>query len=313
VIKIKKIIYLVLILIACANKTTGEISDGLFMTIGNKPITKSDVRNEIKLLLILKNESYNEENSKKIYDEAVKSLVKSNIKKIEIEKNETLQINKEDLDKELNRLANNINIDVNTLKNIFSSNDLDFSLVEEQIKVELLWNSLIFSIYRNRVRIDPEKINEKIIEIENNRKQINEYLVSEIIIQNKDENNIELEINELKEIIEAEGFANAAKRISISKSAANGGKLDWVQEDKITAQIKNIVENTPVGQLSEAIVLKDGILIFKIEDKRKSERKINIDKLKDELVFLEKNKILGMHSLSHYDKVKRSVAVNFYK
>jgi len=313
VIKIKKIIYLTLILIICTGKISAEISDGLFMTVGNKPITKSDVKNEIKLILILKNESYNEEKSAKIYGEAVKSLIKSNIKSIEVEKNETIKINKIEVDNELKRLVNNIDVNIDTLKNIFASNGLDFSLLEEQIKVELLWNNLIFNLYRNRIKIDPEKINEKIIALEKNKKEIEEYLVSEIVVKQKEEDNVELEISELKRIIETEGFANAAKRISISESATNGGKLEWIQEDKITAEIKKIVDNTQVGQLSEAIVLKDGILIFKIENKRKTTQKININKLKEELVFLEKNKILSMHSLSHYDKVKRSVAVNFYK
>ena len=37
-------------------KGNAEISDSLFMTIGNKPITKSDIVNEIKTILILNNE-----------------------------------------------------------------------------------------------------------------------------------------------------------------------------------------------------------------------------------------------------------------
>ena len=125
--------YLVLIIIVCQSKISAEINNGIFMTVGSKPITKSDIKNEVKLLLILRNESFNEEKSKMLYDQAVKSLIKSNIKLIEIEKSDTLQINEQDIDNELKRLANNINIDVDTLKNIFSSNDLDFALVKKQI------------------------------------------------------------------------------------------------------------------------------------------------------------------------------------
>ena len=32
---------------------------------------------------------------------------------------------------------------------------------------------------------------------------------------------------------------------------------------------------------------------------------------KNKLVVAEKNKILGMYSLSHYDKVRRSIAIKF--
>ena len=47
-IKIKKIIFLVLLSLICIEKGSTEINDSLFMTIGNKPITKSDFVNEIK-------------------------------------------------------------------------------------------------------------------------------------------------------------------------------------------------------------------------------------------------------------------------
>ena len=52
-IKIKKIFFLVLFLLINIEKTNAEISDSLFMTIGNKPITHSDLVDEIKIILIL--------------------------------------------------------------------------------------------------------------------------------------------------------------------------------------------------------------------------------------------------------------------
>ena len=52
-IKIKKIFFLFLFLLINIEKTNAEISDSIFMTIGNKPITKSDLVDEIKIILIL--------------------------------------------------------------------------------------------------------------------------------------------------------------------------------------------------------------------------------------------------------------------
>jgi len=60
VIKIKKIIFLVLLSSICLEKGIAEISDSIFMTVGNKPVTRSDIVNEIKIILILNNESYSE-------------------------------------------------------------------------------------------------------------------------------------------------------------------------------------------------------------------------------------------------------------
>ena len=66
---------------------------------------------------------------------------------------------------------------------------------------------------------------------------------------------------------------------------------------------------TPIGDISEPIVLPEGILIFKLRDKRKIKR--NIEEEKNQLVNFEKTKILRMHSSSHYDKLKRSTSIKF--
>ena len=86
-IKIKKIIFLVLITLICIGKGNAKISDSLFMTVGNKPITHSDIVNEIKIILILNNESYSSEKSRQFQELAIKSIIKRNIKQIEIDRN----------------------------------------------------------------------------------------------------------------------------------------------------------------------------------------------------------------------------------
>ena len=93
-----------------------------------------------------------------------------------------LKFKREDLEKKLIELANNVNMDLETLKNICESNALDFSLIEDQIKIELFWNTLIFELYKNRIKINAEEIEERLKLIQN-KEQINEYLISEILIK----------------------------------------------------------------------------------------------------------------------------------
>ena len=70
--------------------------------------------------------------------------------------------------------------------------------------------------------------------------------------------------------------------------------------------------NTAIGNISEPIILPKGILFFKVKDKRKIQKFKNLEKAKDQLVNAEKLKILNMHSLSHYDKLRRSVSINYF-
>jgi parvulin-like peptidyl-prolyl isomerase len=101
-------------------------------------------------------------------------------------------------------------------------------------------------------------------------------------------------------------------QLSISESAVNGGDLGWLNESKLAKKFRLILSNTPVGDLSPAVLLNENVLIFKVRDKRKIEREINLEDLKNQLVESEKTKMLNMYSRSHYENLKRLVSIKFF-
>lgn len=309
--KIKYIFFLIFFLLIKLESANTEINDGLFMTIGNKPITKSDIVDEIKIILILNNESYSDEKRDKLHELAVKSTVKRTVKQIELERHDFFRFNQEDLEMELSKLASNIFIDIDTLKNICESNELDFSKIEEQVKTELHWNSLIFEIYKHNLNINQSEIEDKLKSAQN-EKTLDEYLISEIVIKKKETEELNLQVENIKSKIQNEGFENVAKELSLSESGIRGGDLGWISESIISEKIKSVLIKTPVGSLSESILLPDNnILIFKLREKRKVEKNISIEQIKNQLINAEKTKILNMYSMSHYDKVLRSISIKF--
>ena len=310
--KIKKIFSIILIIFLSSTvKGTAEINDGLYITVGNKAVTKSDVVDEIKKILILNNVIYSEDKREELHQLAVKSVIKLNVKKIEVERNDFLEFSKNDLNNELTRMANNLDMDLDTLKSVFSSNELDFSIVEDQIKTELLWNSLIFYLYRNRISINLSEIDEQ-LRLNQNKEEFMEYLISEIVIKAVEKDKLESKIEEIKNKINIEGFESVAMNLSISQTASKGGDLGWVNENVISEKYKSKISKTTVGSLSEPILLNEGILIFKVRDKRKIEKKIDLEELKNQMVSSEKTKILNMYSMTHYDNVRRTISINFF-
>tara|TARA_B100000745_G_C20128895_1_gene386783 strand:+ start:138 stop:1076 length:939 start_codon:yes stop_codon:yes gene_type:complete len=310
VIKIKKIFFLVLFLIISIEKANTKITNSLFMTIGDKPITQSDIVDEIKIILILNNESYSNEKRNQLHELAIKSTIKRNIKKIELERNNYFKLSEDDLNKELAKLANNIYIDLDTLKNLCESNELDFSKIEDQVKTELYWNSLIFELYKHNLNINQSEIEDK-LKLLQNKKKLNEYLISEIVIKNVESDKLDKRIRELKNRIEIEGFENVAKEISISESALKGGDLGWINENIISENIRSKLVETPIGNISSPIILPNGVLIFKLRDKRKIDNNISLEEIKNKLINAEKTRILNMHAISHYDKVLRSISIKY--
>ena len=282
------------------------------MNIGDKPITKSDLVDEIKIILILNNESYDNEKRDILHELAVKSTIKRTIKDIELERNNYYKLSDKDIINELTKLASNLFIDLDTLKNIFESNNLDFSKVENQVKTELYWNSLIFELYKHNLNINQTEIEDRLKLIQN-KKELDEYLISEIVINKTQSDMIDLEIEELKNKIENDGFENVAKELSISESALKGGDLGWINENIISEKVKTVLINTQVGEISSPIILDEGILIFKVRDKRKISKYGSLEDMKNQLIRSEKSKILNMYSKSHYDKVIRSISIKFFQ
>ena len=102
---------------------------------------------------------------------------------------------------------------------------------------------LISELYKNRLAVSANEIEEK-LKLFQDSKQINEYLISEILVKIKDENNLKVEVGDLIKKIENEGFENVAKSLSISESALNGGDLGWLNENSIADKIKTeIIDN----------------------------------------------------------------------
>ena len=291
------------------NKTA--IKDALYATIDNVAITKSDIVNEMKIILILTNKSFSENTKDHIQAAATQSIIKRTIKTIEIKKYKSLNFNSTDLQNELEKWAQNINMDLDTFKNTFVVNKINFSDISSRVKTALLWNSLIFELYKKRLIVNEDEINDQLKAIQN-KKGIKEYLISEIIIKPATENKLETIIKEIKNKIKTEGFEKVAMNLSISETAFKGGDLGWVNENAIAKKFKSQIINTAVGSISQPIILPEGILLFKIKDKREIKKNINLNDLRNQLINAEKTKILNMYSLSHYDSLKRSITIKYY-
>ena len=107
--------------------------------------------------MIVNGKSYSDENKIQIENAAIKSVIKRKIKEIEIENYNYSVFNEQDIEKELKRITTNLNIDINDLKIIFKNEKINFSSFVNQFITELLWNGLIFQIYKDRLTINLEE------------------------------------------------------------------------------------------------------------------------------------------------------------
>lgn len=298
------LIFLSLFILSAANANQNKI----LFKINNEIITSYDLDVESKYLKLI-NKNLNRLEKKRLDELASNSLINHYVKKIEILKyNQFLKIDENYLNLFIKNLYSGLSFEteqdfINFLKN----NKLEYDTLREKIKVEALWNDMIYSKYVKEIKIDKIKINQ---ELKLKNKSIKNYLLSEIFFQIKKDETIDEKFLEIVKIINKDGFDVAASIFSISNSAPSGGQIGWTYETSIRKDFLNLLVNLNVGEHTKPITLPGGFLILKINDVKIEEFKLNLEEEINKIVKIRTNEQLNQFSNIYLEKVKKNLIIN---
>jgi len=298
----------ILFLIFVTSGAHASINNSVIISVGNLPITYLDLVKEMKIISIISNNKIDDSNKEQIKDIAVKTLIKRKIKEIEINKYNIKDYSRNDLEKLIMRTSKNIGADKEGLKNIMKINNLSFEEIKKRFEIDLKWNSLIFQLYKNKISLNMSEVEDK-INAELDAMETNKLILLSEIEINRPEENDKIVVNRVMENIKKDGFENTAKKFSISKSSEFGGNIGWLNEKKLSKKIYDNIKNLKTNELSKPIYLKETVVIIKKMGEKITEK--NIEKIKDRIVLIEKEKKLEMFSNSHYSNLERTTQIDF--
>tara|TARA_Y100000591_G_scaffold297312_1_gene288189 strand:- start:178 stop:1113 length:936 start_codon:yes stop_codon:yes gene_type:complete len=277
--------------------------------VNNEIITNVDILKEGEYLKIL-NPSLEQLSDIKIDELARVSLVNEIIKKNEVLK--FIDPNQENklVDDYLQNLYSKLNFksEIDFKNELNLKNNYSIDEVKEKIKLELMWNELIYSKYNQQVKIDEEKLVKKINSIKNESQK--DYLLSEIVFEKKKDESLKDLVNQIKISIEDIGFNNTANVFSISESSKFGGKLGWVNENSLASLISKKLNNLKEGDYTDVIQIGNNYLLLKIDQIKESEIKIDKKKELQKLIQIETNKQLNRFSRIYFNKSKLNYSIN---
>ena len=305
---LKKILILFLVqLILLAKLSYGE-NIIIIGKVGNVIITNYDVKKETTYLKILNSSLSNLEN-KKIFEIGKNSLSNELIKKKELEKFFDLKKENSFLEQIFQNFYKDLGLkNENEFKKYLSINKTySVDEIKEKLKIEIMWNQLIYELYNRQVSIDE---NELLKRINNEKNIIEEYLLYEIFFRLENSENLNEKKEKILSSISDIGFNNTANLYSISESSSYGGKIGWVKETNLSEIIKIELEKIDIGQHSNVMQIGNNFLILKIEDKKSSNKIIDKKTRLEELKKFEVNKQLNLYSNMHFNKIKINYSLN---
>ena len=299
--------YLIIFLVSISPLKSNEVR--ILLKVNEQIITNIDVENEYNYLISLNNSLKNVDKFQ-VLSFAKNSLIKEIVKKYEISKYYDLGKKNEAVDIMIENIYKNLGINSETqFKSYLNKNDLDFNNIYKKIEIEAVWNEMIYNRFKDKIYIDEEAIKEKIL---NNPKKIENLLLSEIVVEFKNKNEIPIIYNEITNSINEIGFEETVIKFSNSNSKTKSGSLGWVNKNSLSKNILAALNNINVGEITKPILISSGVLILKLNDKKLIEQNINLDLEINKIIDFEMNSQLNNLSTIYYNKIKNNLTINEY-
>ena len=124
-----------------------------------KILSQTDVKNEVKYLKALNPNLSNLE--EKIFQIAKNSLIRENIKKIEISKLNEKDISKEYLENIIKTIYKSWSYNKDEFINYINKFNISIIDIESKLNTEAQWNRLIYKKFYTKLKIDKDRIKKK--------------------------------------------------------------------------------------------------------------------------------------------------------
>lgn len=308
--KIKLIIFSLFFLVIL--KSAYAVTINIKIELENEIVTNVDIDNEKKYLFFL-NPKLIELDKFRMENVAKNSLITEIIKKKEVEKFFNLNEHNNLTDILEDKLIKRNNLkNKDDLRKILEIKEIDYERIKEKLKIETLWNQLIYKKYFGNVKIDEAELRARLKNEYDNKKKIYIYNLSEIVLSENINSNSKEIWDIVKKNIKDIGFENTANIYSVSNTAKNGGLIGWINEIQLSPIIKDKIKILEINEISKPIRIQNKYILIKLNDKKDFKQEINLDEQLKALINEETNRQLNNFSSIYFKKIEKNTDINEY-
>ena len=233
-------------------------------------ITQTDIEQRLQLLAIANGGQIPPEERQRLSEQVLRNLIDETLQ-IQAAKVEKIDIKNSDIDKTVQRVAQNVKRSPDQLAAFLESSGSNIKSLRRQIEGEIAWQRLQRAKIESGVSVGDDEV-KAVLDKMTASKGKEEYRVGEIFLSATPSTEAQILDNAnkiLTQLRSGASFAGYARQYSEASTAAVGGDLGWVRPEQLPAQLATALRDMPAGSISNPIPVPGGFSIIAVQDTRK--------------------------------------------
>jgi peptidyl-prolyl cis-trans isomerase SurA len=252
-----------------APEQQGPVHDRIAAVVNDNVISTADIDARLRLALISSGLPNTAEVIQHLLPQILRGLVDEQLQ-LQEAKRLDISISKEDIDKALDRIAHENNMQ-GDMRDYVREHGASPQALEQQVRATLAWSRVVQRELRPRVEVGDDEVDAAIQRVRANAGK-QEFLVSEIFLavdNPKDEDEVKQLAEKLVEQLKSgANFGAVARQFSQSTGAASGGDIGWIQEGQLAPELNHALTGMQPKEVAGPIRSASGYHILGLRDKR---------------------------------------------
>jgi peptidyl-prolyl cis-trans isomerase SurA len=248
------------------------LTEGVAAIVNDQPITRLDVRQRTQFLLATSGATQvTEELVQRASAAALNALIDERLQIQEASNKFKVNMSDGEVDRILTNQARQNGATLQAFFDDLRDIGVSAQSYRDKTRAEVMWQRLVSWRFGSRVRVNRDQVRAALARIlaNTNKPQL---LMSEIFLENENDAASAQTLEGAKTLVQqlraGASFAIVAQQFSFAPSASTGGDMGWITAGELKPEVIPVVEQMTAGTISDPIIVRGGVMIVAVREKR---------------------------------------------
>jgi peptidyl-prolyl cis-trans isomerase SurA len=248
------------------------LTEGVAAIVNDQPITRLDVRQRTQFLLATSGATQiTEELVQRASAAALNALIDERLQIQEASTKFKVSMSDSEVDRILTNQARQNGATLQAFFADLREIGVSAQSYRDKTRAEVMWQRLVSGRFGSRVRVNRDQVRSALNRIlaNTNKPQL---LISEIFLEDENAAASAQTLEGAKTLVQqlraGAPFPIVAQQFSFAPSASTGGDMGWITAGELKPEVIPVVEQMTAGTISDPIVVRGGVMIVAVREKR---------------------------------------------